>query len=249
VVRPDATRTFLHSYARAAGATLLHNTTVLEINPDPTGVTVRTPTKIHTADHLIVTAGSWTQSLFPELHLPLTPERRVLAWFQPQQPLPPQTPIFIFDADGGWYGMPTPSGHLKLGHDKHLRQPVDRSSTPGTTASTTPPAPPNAEDAAFLSTCICNYFPGIDPTPTQLASCIYTLTPDHHFLIDRHPTHPNILLFSPCSGHGFKFAPAYGQIAADLLTGHPTPNSSSDLSQFRLNRASETGAQITRFTA
>ena len=248
VVRPDATRTFLHAYARSAGATLLHNTQVLEINPTPTGITLRTQAETgtletHTADHLIVTAGSWTSSLFPNLHLPLTPERRVLAWFQPPQPISPNTPIFILDADGGWYGMPTPDGRLKLGHDKHLRQPVNRESAPNTPASIAAPAPPTAEDAAFLSTCIRNYFPTIPPEPTQLASCIYTLTPDHHFLIDHHPTHPNILLFSPCSGHGFKFAPAYGQIAADLLTGNPTV----DLSLFRINRTASPTTQITRF--
>ena len=256
IVRPDATRTFLHTYARAAGATLLHNTTVLEINPTPAGITIRTQTasgslETHHADYLITTAGSWTSSLFPDLHLPLAPERRVLAWYQPQQSLPTNTPIFILDADGGWYGMPTPDGRLKLGHDKHLRQPVDRNSAPGTPASITGPAAPNAEDAAYLSRCIRTYFPTISPEPTQLASCIYTLTPDHHFLIDHHPTHPNILLFSPCSGHGFKFAPAYGQIAAGLLAGHPgADHPTLNLSLFGLSRTTTSAAaRITRYSS
>jgi sarcosine oxidase len=224
VVHPDATRTFLHAQGRAAGATLLHSTPVLAIEPSPTSVTVRTATGSHTADQLIVAAGSWLPTLFPELDLHLTPERRVLAWFDPvATPIPQNSPIFIFDAEGGWYGMPTPGGRLKLGHDKHLRQQIDPDN---------PPIDPNEEDAAFLSTCIRRYFTNLDPEPAEMKPCIYTLTPDNNFLIDRHPNHDNVLLFSCCSGHGFKYAPAYGEIAHSLLNNTPTP----DLTPFQLNR-------------
>jgi sarcosine oxidase len=240
VVRPDATRIFLHAQARAAGATLLHNTAVLGIEPSSSSVSVHTSAGKLTADHLIVSAGSWLPSLFPEFHLALSPERRVLAWFESsessetsrqQSPLSTNLPIFIFDADGGWYGMPTPDGRLKLGHDKHLRQTID---------PTHPPIEPNAEDAAFLARCIHNYFPGLDPAPVAMKSCIYTLTPNHHFLIDHHPSHANILIFSCCSGHGFKYAPAYGEIAADLLAGIPRP----DLAALRINRS---GTPVVRY--
>ena len=237
VVRPDATRTFLHAQARAAGATLLHNTSVLAIEPNSTTVRVRITGESLTADHLIVAAGSWLSKLLPELNLNLRPERRVLAWFQPTVALPPNLPIFILDADGGWYGMPTPDGRLKLGHDKHLRQPVNPGRDPADA-----PIQPNAEDAALLSQCIRRYFPSLDPAPVEMKPCIYTLTPDHHFLIDHHPHHLNILLFSPCSGHGFKYAPAYGQIAADLLAGKPRP----DLAPFTLQH---THQPLTRYTA
>jgi len=232
VVRPDATRTFLHRQARAAGATLLHNTAVLAIEPTSTDVRVHTASEVLTADQLIVAAGSWLPSLLPELNLNLSAERRVLAWFQPIAPLPADLPIFIFDADGGWYGMPTPHGRLKLGHDKHLSQPVNPAD---------PPIQPNAEDAAFLSTCIRSFFTSIDPTPVEMKPCIYTLTEDRHFLIDRHPSHANILIFSCCSGHGFKYAPAYGEIAADLLAEKPRP----DLAAFSLQRSN---TQVTRYS-
>ena len=56
-----------------------------------------------------------------------------------------------------------------------------------------------------------------------MKSCIYTITPDHHFLIDRLPREPRVLIFSCCSGHGFKYAPAYGEIAADLAAGRDRP--------------------------
>jgi sarcosine oxidase len=236
VVHPDATRTFLHSLARAHGATLLHNTQVQAIEPNATSsasITVRTTAGSHTADHLIVAAGSWLPTLFPELSLNLTPERRVLAWFESTAtPVPENSPIFIFDAEGGWYGMPTPGGRLKLGHDKHLRQQIDPNNQP---------IAPTEEDAAFLSTCIRKYFTGLNPQPAEMKPCIYTLTPDNNFLIDHHPHHENILLFSCCSGHGFKYAPAYGEIAASLLANTPTP----DLTTFRLNRPQ---TPITRYT-
>jgi glycine/D-amino acid oxidase-like deaminating enzyme len=60
--------------------------------------------------------------------------------------------------------------------------------------------------------------------------CLYTNTPDGHFLIDRHPTHPEVLIVSACSGHGFKFATVIGESVAQLVAGE-TP--SLDLSLFR----------------
>jgi sarcosine oxidase len=226
VVRPDATRAFLYRQARASGARLLFHDAVLEIESSSTSVRVQTTKETLTADTLIVAAGSWLPTLLPELNIPLSTERRVLAWFDPS---PAQnagnhldinhSPIFILDIDGGWYGMPTPGGRFKIGHDKHLHQVIDPDQ---------PPINPGREDATLLSSCIRNYFTGIDPEPREMKPCIYTLTSDHHFLIDHHPSHANILIFSCCSGHGFKYAPSYGQIAADLLAGKPRP----DLAQF-----------------
>jgi sarcosine oxidase len=60
---------------------------------------------------------------------------------------------------------------------------------------------------------------------TGTATCMYTLTPDEDFLIDAHPQHPQILICSPCSGHGYKFASVVGEIMADMaqkgVTAHP----------------------------
>jgi glycine/D-amino acid oxidase-like deaminating enzyme len=65
--------------------------------------------------------------------------------------------------------------------------------------------------------------------------CIYTLTPDEHFIIDHHPAYPQITIASCCSGHGFKFAPLMGRILTDFaLTG----KAETDLSLFRLSRFS-----------
>jgi sarcosine oxidase len=63
--------------------------------------------------------------------------------------------------------------------------------------------------------------------------CMYTNTPDFHFLVDFHPSYPRVVIVSPCSGHGFKFSSAIGEIAADLVTGGRTR---FDTSLFRLER-------------
>jgi sarcosine oxidase len=246
IVRPDATRSFLHARAREIGATLLHETVVVGIEHDASEVRVtllhepegRTET-LH-CDFLVVSAGSWLPSLFPELGLRLSTERRVLAWHEPESTgisspgklTDGRMPAFVLDAGGGWYGMPTPDGRIKVGHDKHLQQKIDPSQAP---------IAPDAEDAAKLAPLIPQYLRGFDPTPAEMKSCIYTLTVDHNFLIDWHPRHGNVLLFSCCSGHGFKFAPVYGELAAEMLTGQPREG----MEQFRLARG---GSGVTRFS-
>jgi sarcosine oxidase len=227
VVRPDATRTFLHDLARSHGATLLHDTAVLVIEPGRNVVRVRTASDTYTGDFLVVAAGSWLPRLLPELAFPVSTERRVLAWYDSMLPEPlidGRLPIFVLDADGGWYGMPTPGGQLKIGHDKHLRQQIDPEGLP---------IPAGEEDESFLSRCVSKYLAGFARQPASMKPCIYTLSDDHHFLIDRHPDHANVLVFSCCSGHGFKYAPVYGEIGADLLEGKQR----NELASLRLDRS------------
>jgi sarcosine oxidase len=233
-VRPDATRTFLHKMAREDGARLRHGVHVQGMDASSSGVTVWTQDETIKCDTLVVAAGSWLPKLLPELQLSLTTERRVLAWFQPQadeELSDGRFPIFCLDADGGWYGMPTPDGTIKIGHDKHLREQIDPDEELPL---------PDARDAAELSPCIRDYLTGFLEQPVAMKSCIYTLTDDHHFVIDRHPMHANILIFSCCSGHGFKYAPVYGEIASDLVDDKQRP----EFDFFRLKRS---GTVATRF--
>ena len=73
----------------------------------------------------------------------------------------------------------------------------------------------------------------------MLRGCIYTVTPDEHFIIDRLPQSPNVIVASPCSGHGYKFATVIGEILADLATGGTPPH---DISMFSLNRLQKSAA-------
>jgi sarcosine oxidase len=127
--------------------------------------------------------------------------------------------------------MPTPGGAVKIGHDKHLRQRIDPDR---------PTTLPDAEDLAVLSPCVERYLSGFAEQPAAMKACIYTIAADHHFLIDRHPDSANVLIFSCCSGHGFKYAPVYGEIAADLIAGKSRP----ELDLFRLARGH---VPVTRF--
>jgi sarcosine oxidase len=228
-------RTFLHAWAREHGARLLHNTAVVAIESHTEKVEVRTSSETIAGDFLVVAAGSWLPKLFPKLGLNLSTERRVVAWCQPETSAElnhGSLPIFCLDADGGWYGMPTPDGRIKIGHDKHLRQRIDPDRLP---------IGPNAEDAAKLACCMRDYFMGFETKPCEMKPCIYTSTPDHNFIIDWHPAHSNVLIFSCCSGHGFKYAPAYGEIAADLIVGRPR----LELDSFGLERGR---GIVTRFS-
>ena len=234
-VRPDATLAFLHKLARSHHARLLTNARVTDVRAGKCGVTIRTAHETIHGDILIVAAGSWLPKLLPNLHVSLTTERRVIAWFRPEAngvEDDRSLPIFCLDSEGGWYGMPTPDGTLKIGHDKHLDEKIDPDD---------PAAKPGPRDAEKLVPCIDRYFNGFIPRPAAMKACIYTLTPDRGFIIDRHPDHENMIVFSCCSGHGFKYAPAYGSIAVDLVRNRPRP----DLGVFGLNR---TGPPPVRFT-
>ncbi len=84
-----------------------------------------------------------------------------------------------------------------------------------------------------MSELVRRWMPLLEESPHRSEVCLYTNTPDGHFLIDRHPDHPQVLVVSACSGHGFKFAPVIGEAVATLAT---TGRSAFDLSLFALNR-------------
>src|SRR4029077_4279434 len=91
----------------------------------------------------------------------------------------------------------------------------------------------SADDEALIRSAGAGYIPAPNG-PLRLAkTCLYTVTPDRDFLIDRLPGARNIIVASPCSGHGFKFAPVTGEILADLATGGGTDH---DISRFRFGR-------------
>ena len=91
----------------------------------------------------------------------------------------------------------------------------------------------DSEDVAAMRVILRRIMPLIDTVPRASAVCLYTNTPDTNFLLDLHPQHPQVLLASICSGHGFKFSSAVGEILADLLL---EKRSRFDLSLFQLQR-------------
>ncbi len=177
----------------------------------------------------MLSPGAWIADLVPSLKPIAVPERQVLGWFQPRHPewfAPDAFPVAnLAFAEGRYYLLPiwgVPG--LKIGLYHHLGQAghPDRM-----------PREVTAEDEAALRRCIARYFPDADGPVMALHPCLFTNTPDEHFIIDTLPGAEEVLVVSPCSGHGFKFAPVVGEIVADLAT---TGRSRFDLTMFRLGR-------------
>ena len=172
-------------------------------------IEVRTAADRYECGQLILTPGAWAASLFKIDWLPLTVEPQFLYWFEPAggaAPFAPdRLPIYIWDLGGGvqFYGFPADDrGYAKVAF---FRSPhIDEHSM-----------------RAALAPCVPALANG---RLVESVSCKYTLTPDQHFVIGRHPNHDKVLIASPCSGHGYKFASVIGEILTDLAvngtTGH-----------------------------
>jgi sarcosine oxidase len=197
--------------------------------PDDAGVEVTTPRGAYRARRLLLAVGAWTARAVPELELPLTVERNVVHWFRPARPTPlyapERFPVYICELSPGrlWYGFPDTGDGVKAGLH-HQGEPAD----PETLRRTV-----SADEVARVHALLEAFMPDAAGTHLDSTVCMYTNTPDHHFVIDAHPRHPAVLIASPCSGHGFKFASALGEVLADLALGE-APR--FDLGAFRLAR-------------
>lgn len=213
--------------ARKAGARLRFEEPVQDWAVDG-GVTVETPERRIEADRLILTAGAWMPRIVDDLDLPLTVERQVMHWFDPPGDgfERDRFPIFAFeyDFDQVFYGFPDLGDGVKVaihhdGQEVDRPEDVDRDVRP--------------RDVERMRDLLAEYMPALDSEPVRSEVCMYTNTPDLHFLLDLHPDHPEVVLGSPCSGHGFKFSSAVGEALADMADGEEPR---VDLSSFRLDR-------------
>jgi len=231
VLYPEACITAYREQALAAGARLLTNTAATGLAPDGNGVIVRTKTSSYRADKLLLSAGAWNPALLASLglKLPLVPTRKTVAWFGAAEELysADRFPAFIFNLEESmYYGFPSiDQAGVKIGrHDGGMEIDPDRlERTFGAYLSD------ECDVRAFLET----YMPQAAGPLRQGRVCIYTMTPDEHFIIDRHPDHPQFVIAAGFSGHGFKFASAVGEAASQLLT---EGSSTHDLSMFALGR-------------
>jgi sarcosine oxidase len=197
--------------ARARGAELRMEEPVLAWRHRAQGVEVRTSRGRYEADRLVVAVGPWLADLVPAL--PFHVERQVMFWFRPRgEPAdfgPGRFPAFLWDLPGGelFYGMPDLGSGLKAARHHG-----------GETGTVhTVDARVRGEDVEVVRRFLRSHIPGADGEPLRGAVCRYTNSPTGHFLIDRHPESEHVLLVSPCSGHGFKFASVFGEVAADLV--------------------------------
>jgi sarcosine oxidase len=216
------------SLARALGAELRFSQRVTSWRATADGVEVITPGGTFAAERLVITAGPWIGELLPELDLPLNVERNAVFWFDPHTPAdfaPERFPVFIHEYAPGrtWYGFADLGDGVKVALH-HQGEP--------TTAETIRRAVSD-DEVAGMRALVERFLPGANGALRKTAACMYTNTPDEHFIIDLHPEHPAVIIASPCSGHGFKFSIAIGELIADEFTGE---RRRFDLTPFRIDR-------------
>ncbi|HEY5864057.1 MAG TPA: N-methyl-L-tryptophan oxidase [Candidatus Tectomicrobia bacterium] len=194
------------------------------------GIVVRTSRGTYRAQRLVLTAGAWTHRLVAQYRGMLQPERQVVIWLQPRVPAHFQVGAFpVFNMaveEGTFYGLPIYSiPGLKLARWHHLEQAIDDPAGMDRDC--------HAADEAILRAFVRRYFPDGDGPILSMHTCLFTNTPDTHFVIDAHPDCPNVLIAGGFSGHGFKFCSVVGEILADLAQDGSTRH---DISLFRAAR-------------
>jgi sarcosine oxidase len=194
---------------------------------------VRTTRGRYEAGRLVVCAGPWASKLVPELDGLAVPERQVLAWLQPARPeffRLGAFPVFNLEVEEGrYYGFPSfliPG--FKFGKYHHRGEQVDPDAVN---------REPEPEDEELLRSFARRYFPdGVGPT-IMLKACLFTNSPDRHFILDYHPAHPEVVVAGGFSGHGYKFCSVIGEVMADLVQGGQARH---DTEFFRLKRFAAT---------
>ena len=167
----------------------------------------------YTADQVIATAGAWSQFALPDLERLAIPERQVVGWFDSLDPSrfsAEQFPVFILDSPyGEYYGFPIDeSGRgFKIGRFHHLKEGVDPRKSLAT---------PDEADEAVLRQAIEEFFPLAGGKLQRMQTCMFTNSPDGHFIIDRHPDSSHLIVAAGFSGPGFKFACVVGELLAAL---------------------------------
>jgi sarcosine oxidase len=217
-VRPEATVLAHLELARRCGAELRFGEQVegWEVRGDL--VQVRTAAGVHMAERLVVCPGAWAGQLLQDLAVPLTVERHVQFWFEPGgDPASygaDRHPIYVWEDEEGVqiYGFPADRGS---GSDA-VKVAFFRRGRPCT--ADTIDREVSRDEVREIAAYVAERLPGLPNRFLKAAACMYTLTPDRHFVIGRHPGHEQVTIGCGFSGHGFKFVPVVGEILADLAT-------------------------------
>jgi sarcosine oxidase len=216
--------------ATAAGAELRSDETVLGWRAVGSGVEVETSRGRYSAGRLIITAGAWASDLLADLGLRLSVVRKPLYWYRPrtsEYDVERGGPAFLYEtAEGIFYGFPRiDEAGVKVAEHTggvEVADPltIDRAIDP--------------IDQRRVEAFLAEQMPGVSRELGRHAVCMYTLTPDRDFIVDRHPAAPQVSFVAGLSGHGFKFVPVLGEALADLATD---TTSAVDLSFLRHDRA------------
>ncbi len=204
--------------AQQHGAELRTGCTLLSWEADGDGVAVETTDGRLRASRLVITPGPWAPSVLDDLGVPFRVLRKSLFWYATDDPRHVDIPAFYVELPHGhFYGFPKIDERgLKLSEHTggtEIDEPLDanREAAP--------------DEQARIEGFLAAHAPGASATRTDHEICFYTMTPDEHFLVDRHPRHPQVAFAAGLSGHGFKFASVLGEVLSDLAldgaTHHP----------------------------
>jgi sarcosine oxidase len=219
----------LAAAVRSGRATFRFEEPLLAWRADRAGVALETGLDRYRAGALVLATGPWMVGEVAALGMRLEVERVIQHWFEPADGAaaldPARLPIFLTEDEDGvvFYGFPLVAGAVKCAvHHRGALGPID-----------TVRREVAAAEVEAARARLARWLPDAAGTHRASSVCVYTNTPDGDFLLDRHPDHSAVVLVSACSGIGFKFAPAIGELAADLVTA-ATP--AYDLAPFRLTR-------------
>jgi len=236
-VRPERAVHALLRLAEGHGAQILEGERVLGIKEHGRSVTVETDAGEYEGGSLVLTGGAWTAKLAPTLAPLLRPTRQALAWIDPGAGLDAadasRCPVWFIEdgAKGGFYGVPmasdqAPPRGLKVA--RHL---------PGKAADPDVPQEPATDaERRDLEEAMATFLPGVAGPVSATATCLYTMSPDGHFIIDRVPDARRMFMACGFSGHGFKFAPVVGEVLAQLALEGRNPHPIEFLRMARLVR-------------
>jgi len=200
-------------HAEANGAKQRFGVTMQSWHPTDTGfdLLLSDGNRI-SARRLVLTLGGWFKEMLESLGVTIRVQRNIQAWFRPNTHVydAPAFPGFLLNRKGlpaALYGFPDFGDGIKaafhgfgdLTNSKEINREIQY-----------------AKDVEPIARELEGWMPGAAQTFLEATPCIYTLTPDQHFVIDHHPQHSNLVLCGGFSGHGFKFAPVVGEVVADL---------------------------------
>lgn len=237
-LRPERAVSTAAARAAQLGAEIVTSARVESIEERAGAVEIRTGGRTYRAGQAIAAVGAWIDKLLPGLRLPVWVERQVMVWYparRPEEFSPERFPIFIRDRgapDLTWYGFPTLDGatvKVAIHHDG-LRADPDRLDREI-----------HDSDYAAVTALVLKAIPGLEPAPVRGKVCMYTNTPDGHFVIGRPPGIERVIMLGPMAGHGFKFAAAVGSIGADLATEGSTLLPIDAFAPARFQAAARTG--------
>ena len=240
MLAPELAVTTFVARARQHGAQVRTGEAFVSWRSSGDGVEVTTTKGTYLTARLILTVGAWAGKHFAELAIPFTVQRNVLHWFTPLRHAeyftPERFPIFIHEHGDGpaWYGFPDTGDGVKLALHHH-----GDTTDPDALRRTV-----RDDEVELVRAIMRRCMPDADGPLLASEPCMYTNVPDDHFVIDHHPSHPSVIIASPCSGHGFKFASALGEVLADMATGDPIAFDTSLFSLARFTRAADADATI-----